>query len=155
MDNMDRVESDFFAIGGRHGGGGRRHRGGGRRGGRGYPYPVYGGYYGYPYQYPYYWDYPQQEIVVVKDDGTTPTAKDETDGETQKEATSTEKVSAKSSSTPIIATPSMNYIIGGAAGAVAGYFVAQSRGDNAIVGAAIGAVGIIGAMMAINQFTKK
>ena len=51
--------------------------------------------------------------------------------------------------------PTMNYAIGGVAGAVAGYFISESKGGNSIGGAVIGAAVVIGGMMAINQFSKK
>lgn len=135
MDNMHKVQQSFHSVHGGHGGGGHHGGhggGGGRRGWGGWG----GGYWGYPYPY---WDYPQ-EVVVLADDATKAKPKEEP----KKEEPITTKSSAKEAS-------SMNYIIGGAVGAVAGYFIGKSSIGGAVIGAGV----VIGSMVAINKSSNK
>ncbi len=116
--------------GGGHGGGGRHRRHHGGHHGVHFSYPLYGGYGYYP---------PYQETVVIED-----SKKDE-----KKDKPSVEKA------TPIDMMGITPYIMTGAIGAVAGYFIAQNRNTNVWGGAGIGAAIVIGGMLVYNQSQKK
>jgi hypothetical protein len=125
-----------YRGGNRGGGGGNRGGNWGRGGGYGYPVPVPVGGFGYP-MYAEPMNTPVVVATIPAPSAVTPV------GASTKEAT------------PIDMMGLTPYVIAGGISAIAGYFIAESKGKNVWHGAGIAGGAVVGLMFLYNYSQKK